>query len=110
MVVRERTAVSVVELYDAGRYRLAQELAAGLTGETAAELLALGLVEIARGNLDVARDWLSKLAFSSDRLAARARAHLAYAYILSGEVAEAKDLLKDLPDNFHKLLLKAIIE
>lgn len=110
MVVQERTGVSLIELWDAGRYREAEAAAVGLTASDSETRLGLAMVEIARNNLGAARDFLTPLAFSADPFAGRAKSTLAYAYYLAGEVNEAKDLLDDTPDSFPKLLLKAIIE
>lgn len=109
-VERKRTGVSVIELCEAGRYREAAVFAEGVSPTDAEGLLGLGMVEIARGSLTAAKDYLSKLAFSSEALAGRAKVQLAVAYWYGGETAEAKDLLRDLDDTFEKLLLKAIIE
>lgn len=109
-VVRERTGVSLIELWDAGRHREAQLLAEEMGPTDSASILGFGMVEIARGNLDAAKDYLTPLAFKEDPWADRARSTLAYAYYLSGEINEAKDLLKDVPDSFPALLLKGICE
>lgn len=109
-VVRERTGISLVELWDAGRHSEAEEVARSLGAADSETVLGLGMLEIARGNLDVAKDYLTPLAFSGDHWADRAKSTLAYAYYLAGEINEAKDLLKEVPDSFPKLLLRAIFE
>ncbi len=108
ILVRECTAVSVIGLCEAGRYRLAWEMAQSV--EPSENLLGLGMVEIQRGNLDAAKDYLSQIAFGSNGLSGRAKIHLAVAYWYGGERSEAKDLLKTAPDSFEKFLLRAIIE
>jgi tetratricopeptide (TPR) repeat protein len=105
-VVRECTSISLIDLCEAGRYRLAESVVAdGIQG-----LLGLGMVEIAKGNLEAAKDYLSRLAFSDESLADRAKVQLAVAYWFGGEATEAKDLVNSVPDSFEKFLLKAIIE
>jgi len=110
MAVQNCAGVSLIELCRAGRYREAQAVAEGLSANTPEIVLGLGMVEIYRGNLGVAKDLLSDLAFQVGDLADRAKVHLSHAYQLSGEVEEAKDILKQVPDGFEKLLLKAILE
>jgi tetratricopeptide (TPR) repeat protein len=109
-VERGRTGVSVIDLCDAGRYREAQLEVGGLGLDRPESALAVGMVEIYRGNLGIAKDYLTPIAFGSELLSGRARVHLAHAYYLSGEANEAKALLKDAPESFGKFLLKALIE
>lgn len=92
----------VVDLCEAGRYREAHELLSGL--DPVDHPLAFGMVETATGNQESAKDFLSRC--EGDK----ARTQLAYAYWRSGEVKEARDVLKGLPESFDRLLCEAIIE
>ena len=92
----------VVELCEAGRYREAGEMLSGL--DPAAHPLAFGMVETATGNQEIAKDYLSRC--EGDK----ARTQLAYAYWRAGEVKEARDILKGVPESFDRLLCEAIIE
>lgn len=92
----------IVGLCEAGRYREAAECLEGLDPHE--HPLAFGMVETARGNQEVAKDYLSQC--DSDR----ALTQLAIAYWRSGEVKEARDLLKTVPESFEQLLYEAIIE
>jgi len=92
----------VFELCEAGRYREAAELLRHL--DPAEHPLAFGMVETARGNQEAAKDFLSHCP------EARAVTQLAIAYWRSGEVKEARDILKTAPESFERLLYEAIIE
>lgn len=107
---RMRSAASVVDLCDAGRYREAEEALEGLRPETPGDFLALGIVETYRGDLAAAKDHLSRVAFGPSELATRAKIQLALAYYHGGEIAEGRDLLRDIPDCFEKLLNMAVME
>jgi tetratricopeptide (TPR) repeat protein len=92
----------VVGLCEAGRYREAAESLEGLVPDE--HPLAFGMVETAIGNQEVAKDYLSRCE------GPLALTQLAYAYWRSGEIKEARDILKSVPESFDSLLCGAIIE
>src|SRR6185369_11215528 len=92
----------VVDLCEAGRYREAVEALRGLN--PAEHPLAFGMVETATGNQEAAKDYLSRCD------GPLALTQLAYAYWRSGEIKEARDILKGVPESFDSLLCGAIIE
>jgi tetratricopeptide (TPR) repeat protein len=93
---------SVLDLCEAGRYREAAGVLEYL--DPAERPLAFGMVETARGNQEAAKDFLSRCVDE------RAITQLAIAYWRSGEVKEARDILKTAPKSFERLLYQAIIE
>lgn len=99
------TTETVVELCEAGRYR---EAAAALEGlDPDLHPLAFGMVETARGNQELAKDYLSRAVRQG--AGDKAIVQLACAYWRSGESKEADALLIALPDSFESLILKAIV-
>jgi tetratricopeptide (TPR) repeat protein len=94
--------LQVVELCEAGRYREAAEALTGL--DPSEHPLAFGMVETALGNQEAAKDYLSRCE------GPLALTQLAYAYWRSGEIKEARDVLKSVPESFDSLLCGAIIE
>lgn len=92
----------VFDLCEAGRYGEATEALAHL--DPAEHPLAFGMVETARGNQEAAKDFLSRC------VGERAVTQLAIAYWRSGEVKEARDILKTAPESFERLLYQAIVE
>ena len=95
----------VIDLCEAGRYREAAIALDGLDPEK--NPLAFGMVETARGNQELAKDYLSRAV--REGAGDRATVQLACAYWRSGESKEAEALLAALPDSFEVLLLKAIV-
>lgn len=99
--VRERTAINVVELCDAGRYREAAECLKVIDPEECP--LAFGMVEVAMGNQEKARDYLTRDDSPTSRV------QMAVSYWKSGEIREARDVLKTIPESFDRLLAEAVI-
>lgn len=109
-VVTTVTAADVIELCEAGRYREAASVVANVPADKPEGSLAHGLIAIQNGELEVAKNFFTPLAFGESELRDIAKYHLAVAYWFGGEANEAQDLLREIPDSFKKLLLKAIIE
>lgn len=105
------TALDVIALCDAGRYREAVEMSVFIAPESDG-LLALGMLETARGNLEAGKDYLTRAAdVLNGDLLVKAQTQLAFAYCRGGETAECRVLLESVPaDCFDRLLIEAIIE
>lgn len=100
-VVQKRTALDVITLCEAGRYREAGECLKGLSPGD--EPLVFGMVETARGNQEAAKDFLTRAPDHPKK-----GPQLALAYWRGGEEKEARDILKSLPESFDKLLCESI--
>ena len=95
----------IVALCEAGRYR---EAAAALDGsDPQLYPLAFGMVETARGNQEIAKDYLFQAIQKGS--GDKAKIQLACAYWRAGECKEALAILGELPDSFECLLQRAII-
>lgn len=80
-------------------------------GSTPIDLLARGIVESATGDLDTAKDLLSRAYWSLDGdWKTKAGVQLSVAYWRGGENSEAWALLDSLPTTFDVLLTRAIIK
>jgi tetratricopeptide (TPR) repeat protein len=95
----------VIDLCAAGRYREAATALEGLDPDRFP--LAFGMVEVVRGNQDLAKDYLSQAIRKG--AGDGAKLQLACAYYHAGEVKEAGAILDELPDSFDVLLLRAIL-
>lgn len=80
-------------------------------GSRPLDLLARGMVEMHTGDLDAAKDLLSRAYWNLEGEAKdRAGVQLSYAYWMGGEKEEATALLETLPASFDSLLMRAVIE
>lgn len=98
------SAENVIALCEQGIYE-------PCAGSTPIDLLARGMVESATGDIENAKDLLTRAYFSlNDGFKNKAGVQLAVAYWRGGEKSEAWALLDTLPDSFDVLLTRAIIE
>lgn len=80
-------------------------------GSTPLDLLARGMVEKHTGDLETAKDLLSRAYWQLEgEWKDKAGVQLAYAYWLGGEKDESQALLDTLPASFDSLLMLAIIQ
>lgn len=101
-LVRERTSPDlVIGLCEAGRYREAGEQLRNLDPNQFP--LLFGMVETARGNQELAKDYLTRAPEHPKK-----GPQLALAYWRGGELQEARDIIKTLPESFDRFLCEAI--
>jgi len=102
-------AVDVIQLCEAGRDRDGATLTKGLP-KSPESLLALGMVETARGNLELGKNYFTRaLNDLTGDLAEKAGVQLAVAYSLGGETHEALALLEG-KQSVEGLIARAVIE